>query len=146
MKAISKDKIKASVHIVLKFLAMVMCIAVTASVFTACGKSTAERNTEKPQMNIDFENGQTVRKGTEQRFYQVEEGQKGELKISVDKKSGRLNISVFPVENPDKLYYCGKDIPTSDFTVELSDSGEYKVSIEADAFVGDYGFEWSIQN
>ncbi|MGN0542896.1 MAG: hypothetical protein ACI4JG_05520 [Acutalibacteraceae bacterium] len=114
-----------------------VCIfAVILFVLSGCGKS------ENPVMNIAIKDGRQIYNGTEQRFYQVEEGTAGELRIKVDRESGTLDISVVSSDNSQQSFYRGKDIPTSDFTVDLTAPGEYKVLIEAKDFAGDYSFVW----
>lgn len=119
-------------------------VALTLALLLALGgcKSPGPAK-EGPGMRIDFENGQAIRNGTEQRLYQVERGQTGELLIQVHTGSGSLSISVFPTENPNHFYYRGREIPTSEFSVILPDAGEYTVWIEAEDFEGSYEFSWS---
>ena len=123
-----------------KMFVVCILIAALAALITGCGSA---QNAETPSMNIDFVNGQTVYSGTEQRFYQVKEGNAGELKITVTRESGNLNISVCPVNDPQHYCYRGTDIPSSDFTVTLPEPGEYKVFVEADKFAGSYIFDWT---
>lgn len=120
----------------------VLCIvfALLTGLITGCGSKQSEKT---PRMNIDYVNGQTVYTGTEQRFYQVKEGRAGELKITVTRESGKLNISVCRSDDETDCRYRGVDIPTSDFAVTLTEPGEYRVLIEADKFAGGYGFNWS---
>lgn len=121
----------------------IFCIVLALGLLlTGCGKSGSAPDTAEPEMNISFENGRMFCDGTEQRFYSVGKNQTGELKISVGTESGSLSISVFPTDDPDHFCYRGVDIPTSDFSVMLPDSGEYEVWIEAKRFAGSYGFEW----
>ena len=96
----------------------------------------------KAQMTIRFENGQPVRTGTELQSYRLEEGRTGELEISVETESGSVDISVFPTNAPDRFCYRGTALPTSVFTVTLAEAGEYTVQIQADRFIGSYGFAW----
>ena len=103
---------------------------------SGCGKA------EKPVMNIAIKDGTQIYNGTEQRLYQVEEGTTGELRIKVNRESGTLDISVVSSDGSEQSFYRGKDIPTSDFTVNLIAPGEYKVLIEAKDFAGDYSFLW----
>ncbi|MGN0298285.1 MAG: hypothetical protein ACI4C1_03725 [Lachnospiraceae bacterium] len=123
-----------------------LCFIVLSLLFvlTGCRKPVFVSNTTEPEMQISLENGKKVYNGTEQGFCQVERGQTGELQISVHAESGSLNIYVFPIDDPEHFYYRGRDIPTSDFLVRLSEIGEYKVWVEADRFVGSYEFEWRI--
>ena len=111
---------------------------------TGCKESTAAPNPALPEMRIDLENGKSVYNGLEQRFYQVEPGQSGLLTISVQAQEGSLSIYVFPTGEPNHYHYRGRDIPSSAFTVELPDTGEYTVRVEADHFSGSYELVWSI--
>lgn len=122
--------------------ALCILIAALPAMLTGCG---SRQDAEKPCMNISYKNGQSVYTGTEQRFYQLEEGQTGKLTVSVTQESGSLSISVFPTAAPEQYCYRGTDIPSSEFSVTLSEPGEYKVWIEADHFAGSYGFEWTVQ-
>ena len=115
----------------------VVCIfALMLFALSGCGKA------EKPVMNIAIKDGTQIYNGTEQRLYQVEEGATGELRIKVNRESGTLDISVVSSDGSEQSFYRGKDIPTSDFTVNLTAPGEYKVLIEAKDFAGDYSFLW----
>ena len=93
-------------------------------------------------MTIRFENGQPVRTGTELQSYHLEVGHTGELEISVEAESGSVDISVFPTNAPDRFCYRGTALPTSVFTVTLAEAGEYTVQIQADRFIGSYGFAY----
>lgn len=114
-----------------------VCIfAVILFALSGCGKE------ENPVMDISIKDGRQIYNGTEQRFYQVEEGTAGELRIKVNRESGTFDISVVSSDNSQQSFYRGKDIPTSDFTVDLTAPGEYKVLIEAKDFTGSYDFVW----
>ena len=122
---------------------LLLVLMLTAAL-AGCGKSVSSAGAEAPDMHIDFENGQPIRTGTEQQFYRVEQGQSGELQISVHTESGSLQITVAPTDAPDRFCYRGMDLPTSDFSVILSEPGEYQVWIEADHFMGNYAFQWTV--
>lgn len=111
-------------------------LAVFLLLFSACG------NTEKPEMNVDIKDGQKIYNGTEQRFYQVDEGTEGEIVITVNRNSGTINITVVYLNSSEEVCYQGTDIPTSDFTVNLTSPGEYKVLTQADNFNGSYTYTW----
>ncbi|MGN1095443.1 MAG: hypothetical protein ACI4QR_03545, partial [Eubacteriales bacterium] len=102
--------------------------------------------TDSPYMNIEFKNGQMVYNGNEQYFYQVKEGEVGELEIAVERTSGKLDIIVSCDDIPEHYFYRGTDIPTSSFKVVLPEPGEYRLVVEAEDFAGSYGFEWSVRN
>ena len=110
------------------------------AVFSGCGLT---QKAEEPCMNLEMEDGQVVRTGTEQRFYQVEDGQAGELTVSIERESGSLNIFVFQEGEERRYFYRGTDLPTAGFTVTLSEPGEYKVWVEAARFAGTYELGWN---
>lgn len=111
-------------------------LAVVLLTFCSCGKA------DNPEMNVDIKDGQKIYNGTEQRFYQVDEGTEGELVITVNRNGGTINITVVNSDSPQEIYYQGTDIPTSDFTVNLTSPGEYKVLTQADNFNGSYTYTW----
>ena len=127
-----------------KMLAAAGMALLLSVVFLLCGcvASTSPVKPEEPEMHTALRDGQTVYNGTERRFYQVEAGKTGELRIAVRAESGSLNISLFPTEEPERFCYRGRDIPTSAFSVTLQEPGEYTVWIEAEDFAGSYTFEW----
>ncbi|MGN0547526.1 MAG: hypothetical protein ACI4I3_09350 [Acutalibacteraceae bacterium] len=119
-----------------KIILSAFLLAVVLLTFCSCGKS------EKPEMNVDIKDGQRIYNGTEQRFYQVDEGMEGELEIAVNRNSGTINITVVYLGSSEEFCYQGTDIPTSEFTVSLPYSGEYKVLTQADNFNGSYTYIW----
>lgn len=124
---------------------MKLCLTVLSLVISlaGCEKPASGPAGAGPGMHTSLKNGQTFYSGTEQRFYTLEKGQTGALKISVQAESGNLSISVFPTADPDHFCYRGREIPTSDFSVTLSDAGDYTVWIETDRFAGSYKFDWT---
>ena len=121
---------------------LLFCFAVLLSFAAGCAR---QQNLESPHMDKNLENGQILYDGTEQRFFQVEEGQTGVLTVSITRESGNLNLSVFPESDPEQYNYRGTELPTSDFTVLLEEPGTYHVGIEAERFIGTYACEWSVR-
>lgn len=126
-----------------------VCGLLLAAALLASGcsrRSDAPSDTEESgfRMEVFVEEGRTVREGKEARSYQVEKGKTGRLQITVEREGGSLNIAVFSPENPEHFYYRGMDIPSSEFSVILSEAGEYKVWIEAEHFIGCYELNWSL--
>ena len=121
---------------------LLFCFAVLLSFAAGCAR---QQNLESPHMDKHLENGQILYDGTEQRFFQVEEGQTGVLTVSITRESGNLNLSVFPESDPEQYNYRGTELPTSDFTVLLEEPGTYHVWIEAERFIGTYDCEWSVR-
>ena len=121
---------------------LLFCFAVLLSFAAGCAR---QQNLESPHMDKNLENGQILYDGTEQWFFQVEEGQTGVLTVSITRESGNLNLSVFPESDPEQYNYRGTELPTSDFTVLLEEPGTYRVWIEAERFIGTYDCEWSVR-
>lgn len=109
-----------------------------------CRQTSAAPDPALPEMEVAIENGKTVFHGTEQRAYQVEPGQSGQLAVTIAAQDGSLNIYVFPTGEPNHYLYRGRDIPSSAFTVELPSAGAYMVWVEANHFTGSYELVWSI--
>lgn len=79
----------------------------------------------------------TVRNGCEKVSFRVENGKACQVGLTVKKQSGKLNIRI-EENSTGKQIYCGKDLPTSQFTVTADEAGDYTVYIEAESFVGEY--------
>lgn len=78
--------------------------------------------------------------GVKEKKLTVKEGEPLEIKVDIETKDGTLNAYIY---NKDMEYsYEGKDIPTSSFTVTLTEPGEYTLKLEADKHSGSYSFTW----
>ncbi|MGM9641988.1 MAG: hypothetical protein ACI3XI_02130 [Eubacteriales bacterium] len=97
-------------------------------------------------MNIEFGENGMIRNGTEYYTYQVEEGQKGIISISITKVSGRLDIDIYQVGSNDKQDYTGRDLDSASFDVIVDETGEYKVCFTAKDFVGSYEIRWRTED
>ena len=86
-----------------------------------------------------------VRNGTEYFSYRVENGFTGVVSVVISKKSGRLDLDVYPTDRPDDAEYRGRDLCDSSFSVILTEPGEYAVRVTADGFVGDYRIGWKTE-
>ncbi|MGN1094142.1 MAG: hypothetical protein ACI4SC_04110 [Candidatus Neoclostridium sp.] len=81
----------------------------------------------------------TIRNGTEYFSYRVEPGFTGVVSVVISKKSGRLDLDVYPAERENQAEYRGRELDSATFSVILSKPGDYKVRVFAKNFVGDYG-------
>ena len=78
--------------------------------------------------------------GVKRETVTVKEGATMELKVSVTTEAGKLAISV---EHKDgTVAYRGTELPTSEFSVVLSDAGTYTVTLTAENHRGAYAFSW----
>jgi len=62
--------------------------------------------------------------------------------VSVDIKTEEGKIDLFIKDDNGNIAYEGHNIPTSNFTVKLSEAGKYKISIEAKNHKGSYTSKW----
>ena len=81
----------------------------------------------------------TVRNGTEYFSYRVEPGFTSAVSVVISKKSGRLDMDVYPAERENQAEYRGRELGSATFSVILRKPGDYKVRVFAKDFVGDYG-------
>ena len=123
--------------------AALLWAAMILPLVNGCGSSAKQSAPQNdPHMNIDIKDGTSVYNGTEQRCYPLEAGQNGELEVSVQRKSGSLNLSVFSIEDTDASYYRGTDLQDCSFSVSVPAS--CTVWIEAEQFVGNFQLNWSV--
>ncbi|MGN1444097.1 MAG: hypothetical protein ACI4XE_09650 [Acutalibacteraceae bacterium] len=127
-------------HSIRLFTLSVLLIMVT--LICAC---TQSGETTDCTMNVDLVtqgdgSSYTVRNGWEKRSFCVEDGKVCEVKITVKKQGGKLDISV-KEDSSDPPIYTGKDLPSAQFTVTADKAGDYTVLIEAENFIGEYVVE-----
>lgn len=78
--------------------------------------------------------------GTNDKELTVKEGETIEISVKIKTKSGSIDAYIY---NEDKEYsYEGEDIPTSSFTVTLTEPGDYSIKVDADKHKGSYSFSW----
>lgn len=119
------------------FMLVVVCF------LSACSDNYEnDNNGEKGNMNIDFGDEGMIRNGTEYRTYQVEKNREGTVSINISKKSGCLDIDIYPVDDKENPEYTGRNLDSTSFDVILKEPGEYKVRITAEEYVGEYGISW----
>lgn len=121
-----------------KMAILVGLVLMFAGVMTGC-----TNNQQAPvTMNIDIQDGKTIRTGTEIYTYQVEDGQTGILSVCIARESGRLDLDIYPTGGEKKPEYTGRDMDNTSFDVFLKNAGEYTVRFTADQFIGEYGIKW----
>ena len=96
-------------------------------------------------MNIEIGENGVIRNGTEHYTYRVEEGYQGVVSVNISKKSGRIDLDIYPTDRKEETEYKGRELDSSAFSVILTKSGEYKIRITAKDFVGDYGISWKTE-
>ena len=134
MKNTKKGFVRRGAIFVLLFLLL------SSAFFTAC--AAEDGSDESGNMTVEIGEEGVVRNGTEYRTYRVEEGYKGIVRVDIVRKSGRLDLDIYPTDSKDEPRYTGRDLDTASFSVGLDAAGEYKVRITAKEFIGDYGIDW----
>lgn len=134
-----------SVSILCRTVAVILLVALTAISVAACANNGGNDTDERGNMKIEFGKDGIIRNGTEYYTYQVEKGRVGVVSVSISKKSGKIDIDVYPAGHKDDAEYTGRDLDSASFSVILNEPGEYKVCITAKDFVGDYGISWKTE-
>lgn len=115
-------------------------------IFTGCSGGGRNRGTdEHGVMNIDFGEDGMIRNGTEYFTYQVENGKKGVISVSVSRVSGGLDLDIYPVGHRDTPEYTGRDLDSASFDVIVTEPGEYMICVTAKKFVGNYEINWKTE-
>ncbi|MDD3173652.1 MAG: hypothetical protein PHF63_08335 [Herbinix sp.] len=70
----------------------------------------------------------------------VAEGETIDVSVDIVTKKGALDAYIYKDE--DNYDYEGHDIPTSSFTVTLTEPGDYTIRVKADKHKGSYSFSW----
>ena len=114
--------------------------------FAACVTDNRDSiSDEGGTMNIEIGENGVIRNGTEHYTYRVEEGYQGVVSVNISKKSGRIDLDIYPTDRKEETEYKGRELDSSAFSVILTKSGEYKIRITAKDFVGDYGISWKTE-
>lgn len=141
---VSAAKIKIKKILCSVLPAIVFIIYATVS-FAACTIGDNTISDEYGKMDITYGEDGIIRNGTEYHTYRVEDGYSGVVSVCIAKKAGRIDIDIYPTDCKDDTNYKGRDLDSTAFSVVLSETGEYKVRISAEKFVGDYEISWKIE-
>lgn len=79
-------------------------------------------------------------RGDKEKKLTVDEGET--LVVSVDIKTESGTLDAYIINEDDEYIYEGHDIPTSSFTVDLTEAGKYRIKVEAAKHKGSYSFTW----
>lgn len=142
---IKNVKVNKIVSIIYATIAAILFIILSAISVAACAGGNGDFSDESGNMNIDYGEDGAIRNGTEYYTFQVEEGYKGEVLVTISKKSGVIDLDIYPTDRKDDKEYMGRGLDSASFSVILTKPGEYKVRITAKEFVGDYGISWKTE-
>lgn len=110
------------------------------------GGRQVETDDARGEMTIDLREDGMLHNGTAYERYLLEAGRQGVLSLRIARKSGRLDLEVYPAGHRDAPQYRGRELDSCEFDVILTEPGEYRICITADDFVGDYGISWRCED
>lgn len=115
------------------------CMACLLLLLTGCSVGKQDGGGE---MTIDLREDGMVHNGTAYERYLLEAGQRGVVSLRIARKSGRLDMEIYPADRRDAPLYRGRELDSAEFEVIVTEPGAYRVCITAEDFVGDYGIGW----
>jgi hypothetical protein len=68
------------------------------------------------------------------------------ISVNITTVSGKIDAYIAKENDKSDTSYEGNDIPTSSFTVTLSEAGDYTIRVDADDHSGGYSFSWQENN
>lgn len=119
-------------RILITLLALLMLLSGCTGSYTT-KMSVENRNSHSFSMRYDYFNGTKV--------YTID-AKEEHLAVKVDIVSDSGELAVTIAKGGETPAYTGNQIPTSSFTVYLSDPGKYTVTITAQKHAGSYSFDW----
>lgn len=78
--------------------------------------------------------------GTKECSVNVKEGEPIDIKADIETKKGIIDVYIY--KDKDNYEYEGHDLETSNFTVTLSDPGDYTIKVVTKKHKGSYTFQW----
>jgi hypothetical protein len=73
---------------------------------------------------------------------EVKQDEPVEVEVRIVSEEGRLHAWIAKGGKKEQASYEGRNIPTSTFTVTLSDPGTYTLHVEGDNHTGQFAFSW----
>lgn len=114
-----------------------VCILNGCTTGSGTAKNASELNTTT-KISMLYENFN----GYKETKIEVKEGEPAVVTVNIVTESGSIDAYIAKDNNTDLCAYEGHDIPTSSFTVTLSEQGIYTVRITATDHSGSYSFSW----
>lgn len=105
------------------------------SVYTTIASFETNNAGEKFLTYNDFD-------GTREYSFEVREGIPATIDVSFVTEGGSLEVRIAKDGEPENAEYAGNDIPTSSFTLTISEPGSYIIHLEAEHHKGSYSFVW----
>ena len=121
-----------------------LLITLSLPLLTGCTKDDKNSSSkEETSMVVNVGKDGTIKSGVEYFTYQLDEGYKGIISINIHKKSGKIDLDIYPTNSKEEYKYKGRDLDSASFDVIVDEPGEYKIKITLNQFIGDYLVKWS---
>lgn len=123
----------------MKKLLTVLLIIAMAIGLSGCSKYISigsVENSSEHKMSASY----LMYSGSKEREITVEDGETVTVTVKVTTKKGSLDAYIYKDE--EEYSYEGHDIQTSEFTVTLSDPGDYTIKVDANRHKGSFSFSW----
>lgn len=125
----------------MKLLKGIICVCFILSL-CGCGRKDSD---DKPSMNVDFiQNSDgstsTIKNGSEQYFFAVEDGETVEVQMTFDNQSGTIGAYIAKDSIEENADYKGTDIPSGNFSVTVSKAGTYQILYNCKDYIGEYSY------
>lgn len=130
----------------MKKLGMLMLLLAISGILFSCSEEISPAVVAGVETNTKRSTSMTYEKfdGRKQAGepIHVTPGEEVVVKVNVVTEGGSLTVYIAPESDPKDYVLESHDLPTSQFTVTLSEEGEYLLLIEADDHKGSYSIEW----
>jgi hypothetical protein len=125
----------------MKKIIMLTLILLLAIGFSGCSKGFsiqigAIENNSKKEMSASYMKFD----GTKEKEITVDDGETIDIAVDIETEGGAIDVFIY--NEDDEYSYEGRDIPTSSFTVTLSEAGTYTLKVVSNNHKGGYSFKW----
>jgi hypothetical protein len=135
----SKEKVKKYVYLSVFMAVLMVLISILGG--CTCGSGTVKNGVENntpTKMSMLYEEFT----GYKQTHINVEAGKPVVVVVSIVTEKGSIDAYIARDNDIANSSYQGNDIPTSSFTVTLTEAGKYTVRVDAEKHTGSYSFSW----
>ena len=120
--------------IITSVLLLILCFSACSGGSYVSVMSTETNNAQEISMEYDSFDGN--------KFYDISIEQEVIVTVHIETESGSMSAYIAKDNDVTNAVYQGSDIPTSDFTVALTESGTYTIRVDANQHSGSYSFQW----
>jgi hypothetical protein len=128
---------------ILACISSILSLLVITSLISGCttGSGSTLKSTE---LNTSTKMSMTYEKFTGYRQTKISVGENNPVTVRVNivTENGELDAYIAKDNNRESSSYEGNNVPTSSFTVTLSEPGTYTIRVDAKNHSGSYSFTW----